>query len=441
MNGMNNVIEVVGWTLVDFVWQGAVIGVITALLLLTMRGAGPRQRYLVACAGMLACLAWPALQLVARLADGPATAASVRSMMAAGGGIATSTAGLAGLVQDHLPAIVGAWALCALLMAGRMLLGLAWIGRAGHEDGQAHPELQRRLDALAERFGIGRGVRVRVLANIQSPITAGWLKPIIMIPASLATGMPADLLEALLAHELAHVKRMDYVVNLVQNLVETVLFYHPAVWWISRQVRAEREKIADDLAASHLGEPRRLARALSELEKMQFSGQHLALGADGGDLVDRIARLVRPQPRPAAWNALLPLILVATLGAAPLLQASVNNPAASAASAASASSAKGKRSASKTDTDRQAVVDFSSCSKPSYPHESLSKLETGTVTLAFDITVTGDVGSATVKKSSGHPLLDEAARSAIALCKFKPALKQGRAVASIVYVQYVWTLD
>ncbi|TFW24713.1 M56 family peptidase [Massilia arenosa] len=435
---MNNVIEVVGWTLVDFAWQGAVIGVITALLLLTMRGAGPRQRYLVACAGLLACMAWPALQLMARLADGPATAASVRSMMAAGGGIATSTAGLAGLVQDHLPAIVGAWALCALLMAGRMLLGLAWIGRAGNEDSQAHPELQRRLDALAERFGIGRAVRVRVLANIQSPITAGWLKPIIMIPASLATRMPTDLLEALLAHELAHVKRMDYVVNLVQHLVETVLFYHPAVWWISRQVRAEREKIADDLAARHLGEPRRLARALSELEKMQFSGRNLALGADGGDLVDRIARLVRPQQRPAAWNALLPLILVATLGAAPLLQASVANPA---AGTPSASSAQGKRDASRVTGDRQAVVDFASCSKPNYPHESLAKLETGTVTLAFDITVTGDVGSATVKKSSGHPLLDEAARSAIALCKFKPALKRGRAIASTTYVQYVWTLD
>lgn len=438
MNGMNNVIEAVGWTLVDFVWQGAVIGVITALLLLTMRGAGPRQRYLVACAGMLACLAWPALQMMARLAEGPAAAASVRPMLAAGGGIATSTAGLAGLVQDHLPAIVGAWALCALLMAGRMLLGLAWIGRAGSDEGQAPPELQRRLDALAERFGIGRAVRMRVLANIQSPITAGWLRPIIMIPASLATGMPTDLLEALLAHELAHVKRMDYVVNLVQHVVETVLFYHPAVWWISRQVRAEREKIADDLAARHLGEPRRLARALSELEKMQFSGHQLALGADGGDLVDRIARLVRPQPRPAAWNALLPLILVAALGAAPLLQASVANPA---AGASGSSSAQGKRMVADDDADRQAIIDFRSCSKPHYPAESLARGETGTVTLAFDIAVSGAVDRATVKTSSGHPLLDEAARSAIALCKFKPALKQGRAIASTTYVQYVWTLD
>ena len=125
-------------------------------------------------------------------------------------------------------------------------------------------------------------------------MTAGWWKPIVILPSSLLTGMPVELIEALLAHEVAHVKRMDYLVNLFQSAIEIALFYHPAVWWISKQIRIEREQIADDLAAGLLGEPRRLALALSELEQFQFSHPQPALSAHGGNLMSRIKRLVRP---------------------------------------------------------------------------------------------------------------------------------------------------
>ncbi|MDB5755627.1 MAG: peptidase, partial [Massilia sp.] len=116
-------------------------------------------------------------------------------------------------------------------------------------------------------------------------------------------------LEALLAHELAHIKRHDYLVNLVQSAIEIVLFYHPAVWWLSNRIRLEREQIADDLAASMLGEPRRLALALSELDRFQLAAtHHLAHAAHGGNLMIRIKRLVRPESEPLNWKMALPIL-------------------------------------------------------------------------------------------------------------------------------------
>jgi hypothetical protein len=139
------------------------------------------------------------------------------------------------------------------------------------------------------------------------------------VPASLATGMAPQLLEALLAHELAHVRRHDYLVNLVQSAIEILLFYHPAVWWLSHRIRIERELIADDLAASALGEPRRLALALSELDLLQLTTPQLAPGAHGGKLMSRIKRLVRPQAEPLSssmsWKLALPALGLALTAA------------------------------------------------------------------------------------------------------------------------------
>ena len=121
-----------------------------------------------------------------------------------------------------------AWTACTAALALRMALGLWWIGRLANTQG-GDAQRQARLPAMALQFGVTRAVRLRVVDNLASPITAGWWRPVVLVPASLMTGMPPDLLEALLAHEMGHVKRLDYLVNLGQNVVETLSFYHPAV--------------------------------------------------------------------------------------------------------------------------------------------------------------------------------------------------------------------
>lgn len=419
---MNAAMNAIGWTLVDSLWQVALVGLAAASLLSLMRGASPQRRYLVACIALLACFAWPAWSLIDRLSSAEATG----SLLLTGSPMDQQGAadfGLAAAVEQHLGTIVLCWAAVSLALGLRMALGLLWIAREGALRGRGDAALQARLQRLADCFGVLREVRIRVVDNLASPITAGWLRPIVLVPASLVTGMPPDLLDALLAHEMAHIKRMDYLVNLCQNVIESLLFYHPAVWWISRQVRNEREKIADDFAASKLGEPRRLALALSELEKIQFSSHHLAQAANGGDLMSRIKRLLKPETQASNWKAALPAVaLVLAACAVQFQQPAYADVAAKAGS-------------------EHAVLDFATCAKPKYPAESLQQKHTGTVTIAFDVTAQGKITASRISKSSGHTLLDEAARVAIEKCSFKPAYKNGKPESSTALIQYVWTLD
>lgn len=411
-----------GWVLLDFVWQGALIGCATAVLLLALRNARAEMRYVAACSGLLLCLLWPACALVLRMGGDADGAAALPLGQLLSGGAAQADSWL-DTVQRNLAWMVGAWAFCAAALALRMVLGLLWIDRtARREAGDA--QWQARLDTLARGFDIDRAVRLCIADGLASPVTAGWLKPVVLVPAALVSGMPPQLLEALLAHELAHVRRCDYLVNLVQSVIETLLFYHPAVWWISHRIRVEREHIADDLAARQIGEPRRLALALSELEKLQFSNNKLAMAANGGDLMQRIKRLVRPTPDMQAlnWKAAIPVLGLATT----LLVGCAQTPVADSAADA---------------VTTPPLAQFNSCAKPMYPAEALAKRLQGTVTLQFKVEADGSVQDSKVMKSSGDASLDEAARVAIAKCTFTPATVNGKPKAAWAPVQYVWSVD
>lgn len=322
MNGAS-LIDGLGWTLLHFIWQGALIALATALLLALTRHSRPAVRYNIACTALLACLLWPAAELALRLQGGDMLTAQMRFADAFVAGSARGAPdGLLAWLQSQMLWVVGFWAMCAALLAARLAAGLLWIRRAGRSE-RGDPGLQAVVSRLAAAFGVRRDVQVRIVERIDSPVTAGWLRPVILVPASLLSGMPHELLEALLAHEMGHVRRMDYLVNLGQNVIEILLFYHPAVWWISGRIRVEREQIADDLAARHSCAPRTLARALSELERIQFSRPRLAIAANGGQLLERVRRLVQPDVESVNWKAALPLIGLAAACASIYAHASV----------------------------------------------------------------------------------------------------------------------
>jgi beta-lactamase regulating signal transducer with metallopeptidase domain len=316
------------WALLDFVWQGALVGLAAALLLGLLRSARPQTRYAVACAALLLCAAMPLAGALQRIGDTHAATTALLPLAQADTRAAVSDSGAAlttgrialweQSLQARLPLVILLWAAGAAALALRMMLGLLWVRRRSDPaHSRADPAWQERLTLLAARIGIARPVRLGLVDDLPSPVTVGWWRPVILLPTSLATGMPVDLLEALLAHELAHIRRHDYLVNLIQGAIEIVLFYHPAVWWLSNQVRLEREQIADDVAASMLGEPRRLALALSELDRFQFATtSHLAHAAHGGNLMNRIKRLVRPESEPLNWKMALPILGLAAACAA-----------------------------------------------------------------------------------------------------------------------------
>ncbi len=324
-----------GWTLIHFLWEGALIGCACALVLALLRNARPQARYAVACAALGLCVALPLAHMLDAGANGgvyggvytqaaaagevaPLMLASLVSPLADLPGEAVAAWSMSLLLSQHLSWVVVCWSLGIGFFSLRMALGLLWLRRL-HQDlapsspTPNHADWQARLSRMAQGFGLTRSIRLRVLDDLDGPLTAGWWRPVVFVPAALMTGLPPELLEALLAHELAHVKRFDYVINLIQSAIEILLFYHPAVWWISKQIRLEREQIADDLAATKLGEPRRLALALQQLDLFQFSNNQFAQAANGGNLMTRIKRLIRPEVRTLNWKVSIPMIGLATV--------------------------------------------------------------------------------------------------------------------------------
>ncbi|HEY1141529.1 MAG TPA: M56 family metallopeptidase [Lysobacter sp.] len=316
-------VPALGRALLHFLWQGALIGLLAALALRLLRDARPQTRYAVACFAMLLCAMVPTVYVIAQLYTPEAANVAVSAHEGAritGFAMAARdlTPDLASRVDAALPTIVLLWAAGAGALSLRMVAGLLWIQRlrATRQPPMQQP-WQTRLDTLAQRFGLRRAVALRMVDSLSSPVSAGWWRPVVLLPAGLLTRMPADLVEALLAHELAHIRRHDYLINLLQNLAEALLFYHPVTWWLSRRIRDEREHIADRLAAEVTGQPRRLALALSELAEWSCSHTAfpstptLAQAAHGGHLMSRIEQLVRPGARPVRGGGALPLVGVA----------------------------------------------------------------------------------------------------------------------------------
>lgn len=312
-------VSTLGWALIHFLWQGLLVGTAASIALMLLRNARPRTRYALSCAALALCMflpmagVWRGLRADVSINTSPAP--DVVSLVAEfSQPTVVPLASLQSTLHDHLPWIVALWSIGAGLLALRMALGMTWVGRIGRSrSGTSDLRWQARLDGMATAFGMHRDIVLRVVTNFDSPVAAGWWRPIVLVPAALIVRMPADLLEALLAHELAHIKRHDYLINLIQSAIEALLFYHPVVWWLSRQVRLEREQIADDLATAALGEPRRLAIALHELAQFQlgnasYSMNQLSPAANGGNLMSRIQRLIRPSQHALSWRIALPII-------------------------------------------------------------------------------------------------------------------------------------
>jgi len=302
------VISAWGGALLDFLWQGVLIGLGAAVLLRLSKQARPQVRYGIACVALLLCFALPIASVWYALPHESAAQEFLAMTSGAASQNLQVDANLSGIVlaksfSSQIPWVVIAWALGCVFFSLRMAGGLWWISNARrHSKANHHFSLQFSLEKVSARFGFLRQIELRLCNDIDSPVTAGWWKPVIFMPGALLIKMPPDYIEALLAHELAHIKRHDYLVNLLQSTIEAVLFFHPVVWWLSKQIRIERENIADDLAAGILGEPRKLAVALAALDEFQLSGPLLAPAAQGGNLMSRIQRLIKPTQHTLNWK-------------------------------------------------------------------------------------------------------------------------------------------
>lgn len=296
---------VVGAALVQFLWEAALVGLMVVAAQPLLREARASVRYLVNC---LALFALPVL-FVATLA-----------VIAASGGDAANAGWLS--VSDPwrlglAPYLVAAWAAGMVLLGGYTLAGWAWAQRIRHGVSAAVPEAWRvELERLRVRMRVPARVRLGLSARVGGACAVGWLRPIVLLPLSAVTALGPEQLQALLAHELAHIRRHDYVVNLAQRVVEVLFFFHPAVWWLSRQVANERELCCDDLAVAACGDRAGYARALVDLAAWQSAAPAAVVAFTGGVLGERVGRLLGHQAaRRGGWaRAAMALLLVAACG-------------------------------------------------------------------------------------------------------------------------------
>jgi len=317
--------QAIGWALLHFMWQGAVVGLLTAAVLACLRRGAADVRYVVSTIGLSLMLTLPTVTAVQvwRASTRHAVPKTDVSRVIASASAVSEHRSTAERptpppvpssplideirVESWLPVLVLTWLCGVALLSLRLVSGWVWVqrmkshGTSAIDDGWDHIAAR-----LSRRLHIARRVRLLKSTHVDVPTVIGWMKPVILIPASALSGLNPHQLEAILAHELAHIRRHDYLVNLLQTVVETLLFYHPAVWWLSRRIRTERENCCDDLAVSLCGDPVTYAQALADLEGLRGPSRQFVMAATGGSLVQRVRRLLGAPShagRPPGWLA------------------------------------------------------------------------------------------------------------------------------------------
>ena len=253
-------------TLAHFLWQGSVVA-LAVLLIGSLCGKDIRHRYAVSVCGLFALVLCPLVTFAVLGSDGQTVAVTPGGVdVAMYDGLpgpsnelgATVDGGPgrpsyeSGVLSTVSPWVFAAWLLGVMILSARLLLGFVsagWLKNRGELAGEMLREQARQLSG---RLNIRTPV-VRVSRQVTQAMAVGLVRPVIVIPMAWLIQLPPECLEAVLAHELAHIRRRDLWINLLQRIVETFLFFHPAVWWLSARLRQEREMCCDELAVSLTG--------------------------------------------------------------------------------------------------------------------------------------------------------------------------------------------
>lgn len=320
-------VQALGWTVLHSLWQGAVVVIGLAVVLHLIKKDKAELRYGFSVMAMVLMLLWSGntfrqhmkpsyeTQLLTNEADTWILIESEAPTLVAIHNLEESPlAYFLHQVERHIHWVFPLWLIGLVVFSIRWIGSMLFLHRLRHRHAfmmegpwvdQAH--------ALASRLGIHKPVMLLESIKVQSPMVLGHLKPAILLPAGMLTGLEPAQIEAILAHELAHIQRHDYLINLMQSLVEVVFFYHPAYWWIAAQIRDEREHCCDDVAVEICGSALVYARALTDIEAQRVQVNGLAVGLVGRKkhLLARIRRLVAPRPeKTPALGRILSLLML-----------------------------------------------------------------------------------------------------------------------------------
>ena len=327
------IFQALGTALLHFIWQGALVTLLVASLSVLLQKRSANTRYLIACAGLALMLLLPVLTVgvvyeglppapsVMPTVAAPAEATNVAPLPLTGNRAPVSSSSSSFDWRNNfntlMPWLVALWLSGVVIFSTRAIGGWLLVCRLRLRHNQpASAAWQATVKRLASTLRVSRPVQLCGSAIAEVPGVIGWLRPVILVPVGALAGLDASQIEAILAHELAHIRRHDYLVNLLQTVVENLLFYHPGVWWVSRRIRVEREHCCDDLAVAACGDAVMYARALTAMEGLRsVASPQLAMAADGGSLLGRVRRLLGVRSTPSRATAFSAgLILFISLG-------------------------------------------------------------------------------------------------------------------------------
>ncbi|MHC4975508.1 MAG: M56 family metallopeptidase [Planctomycetota bacterium] len=284
-------LDALGTTVIHFLWQGTLISLLAAVALSALRNAKPAARYAVACGSLALCFlvfaSTLAIALDARLEQARMAAFDLS-------GIVPVTVPSVLTLPDTLAEFIAwAWVLGVVALTTRFALQRHAAHRLATR-GTTTPtqDWLDAFEAIRSRLGIHASVRFMASTLAPAPMVVGCLRPIVLVPVSAFTSLTHDQLRAVLAHELAHIRRHDHLINTAQAVIESLLFFHPCIWWISSRIRIEREYCCDDIAIVRVANAKTFAEALVELETLRLTYQPAALAANGGSLMQRITRIL-----------------------------------------------------------------------------------------------------------------------------------------------------
>lgn len=302
-------IYALGWTVIHSLWQALLVALIVGVLLLRMQKQAAWKRYWVAHIGWFSILLSAIVTFVWYYQPQQTEVLDLApALHAEGGATAQHPAGWLGsylqIFSDyfnrHLPLIVSIWAVGMGVFLLRFLGGLLFLQHLkAHRVRQLSTDWQDRFSQLQQKIGVSRPVRLLESALVKVPMVIGWLKPVVLLPIGTVNALSAQQVEAVLAHELAHIRRHDYLLNLIRSLVEVLFYFNPAVWWLSAQIRTEREHCCDDLALEVCGDSLSYVRALvslQELSQKPMGGLAMTFIGSKPELLNRVRRIL-DQPK------------------------------------------------------------------------------------------------------------------------------------------------
>lgn len=334
-----NWIEVLGWTLLNTLWQGLLIFAILTIMLRLIPSRQSRLRYVVSC-GAIGMFMFAAILTFAYLIEGEPEFAFINAVDESASLIPKTVEAMSGerslssriflFIDGKMPWILAGWVMGVCLFSVRLARSW-WYVHALREDSEiVENAWSERLRQLARECNVGGTVILAESVRVDAPIVVGWIKPMVIVPLGMLSGLSAEQIETIFIHELAHIRRRDYLINLLQSWLETVLFFNPFVWMISEIVRREREFCCDDEVLRRKSDSLAYARTLAavEAERLKRCGIALSLAENKKQLLNRIRRIMEKSVAPyTGKERLIPVVLlIVGLGCASWLTIGANRP-------------------------------------------------------------------------------------------------------------------